>query len=259
MMKISDIDIPSHVLPICGEFLQEAIGRQDSSCRELLIDIDTWMSDFGTATSDRRRAFKSQLIAARILCVWEWDDGCKNLEVWDSSYEGLNSKNTRQRLDDIYLILRHDFESQCVDFEVDTPSDSQTRDREYTALSEGILQNVLLQLDYVPVGEDQVLRALRRKIASKANDVLKSIDQAKNETTRPDVRYTLESPAESLYDGLQWTWNRRMGPVQAGKKETKRSDRGSFWGYVDTPYPIVHDQRSDSGDSWSCRAVWDFS
>ncbi|MCJ1264874.1 hypothetical protein MMC22_004749 [Lobaria immixta] len=259
-LEMMEIFIPSDVFAICEEFLQEAIGRQDSSCRELLIDIDTWMSDFGTATSDRRRAFKSQLIATRILCVWEWDDGCKDLEVWDSSYEGLDSKNTRQRLDDIYLILRHDFESQCMDFEVDTPSDPQTRDRDYTALSEGILQNVLLQLDDVPVGEDQVLRALRRKIASKANDVLKSIDQAKNGTTRPDVSidemYVLESPAESLYDGLQWTWKRRrrVSPVWAGKKETKRNDRGRFWGHVDTPYPIVHDQRSDSEDAWSCRA-----
>lgn len=137
MMESSTSYILWRSSAICEEFLQEAIGRQDSSCRELLIDIDTWMSDFGTATSDRRRAFKSQLIATRILCVWEWDDGWYDLENWDS---------------------------------------------------------------------------------------------------------------------LQWTWNRRVGPVWAGKKETKRSDRGRTRGHVDTPYPIVHDQRSDSGDAWSCRA-----
>lgn len=95
-----------------------------------------------------------------------------------------------------------------------TPSDPQTRDRLHTALGEGILQNVLLKLDDVPVNEEQLLRALRKKIADDANDMLRRLDQAKDLSTRFDVckfvTHERESPSEDLYYGLQWVWRRRL-------------------------------------------------
>lgn len=194
------------------EFLQETIRGHDSvSCRALLVGIALWIMTFDTASlEDVDRLWR------KVQGTFDWtywgDFYMKNRETSEQarrpdsmqkSWEGLGSKINRQS-----------FEDKCNRFGMCTPSDPQTRDRLHTALSEGILQNILLKLDDVPVNEEQLLRALRKEIADDANDMLRRLDQAKDLSTRFDVckfvTHERESPAEDLYYGLQWVWRRRL-------------------------------------------------
>lgn len=93
--------------------------------------------------------------------------------------EGLDSK-TYSTLYDIQLLLHNVVKPQCINFARDTPCDPKTRKRDHTALSEGILRSILINLDYVQVRENEELRAFKKEITRKANDMLESIDQARD-------------------------------------------------------------------------------
>lgn len=96
----------------------------------------------------------------RFIDYWRQNEGPKNQDFYENAhlpefsstqdaYAEHDSKSAHQRLCDKYLVLQHSFDSQCIDFAKDTPSDPETRKRDYTALSEGILLKFLISLDYV--------------------------------------------------------------------------------------------------------------
>jgi hypothetical protein len=57
-------------------------------------------------------------------------------------FEDLGSKSADHKLYNIYLILHHDFKDKCSDFVMETPCDTQTRDRAYAALMRCTMEGI---------------------------------------------------------------------------------------------------------------------
>ena len=176
---------------LCEDFLLDAairntkfgprtVSTKDRAnyIHDLLIDIATWSSNFDQANGDifDRLWLKFSSNSPNVPDHMYFEGA--DFSVKDVC-EDLTSKSADEQLYDIHMILNHGFEDRCNDFLEETPRDIQIRNKVYSTLTEGIMQNVLLRLNAVNIEEDQELRKPWKKIAGKANQLLWSMDQTR--------------------------------------------------------------------------------
>ena len=95
-------------------------------------------------------------------------------------------------LDRLNAISDH-FETQllplCRDFMAKPPADPKKCEDEHRKISETVLQHVLLKLDEVDTGGDPDVRARRKELVNRVQDVLKLIDDKLPEGVTPKERW----------------------------------------------------------------------
>jgi hypothetical protein len=84
--------------------------------------------------------------------------------------------------------FRKTLQPLCEEFEANPPTDPKKIEDEHRKLSETVLQQVLLKLDEVETGGDPDIRAKRKELVNKVQEVLKGIDKHLPEgATKPSL------------------------------------------------------------------------
>ncbi|KZZ99502.1 BAG domain protein [Moelleriella libera RCEF 2490] len=111
-------------------------------------------------------------------------DGASSSRDSTSNLDGTSPSSTpgsvaMKKLDE----LSHEFSTRlhplCKEYIASPPSDPKRRDEDHRRISETILQNILLKLDAVDTEGVAEVRARRKELVSRAQDILKALDVAK--------------------------------------------------------------------------------
>ena len=94
--------------------------------------------------------------------------------------EPAQPPNARDQVREIYQAYDDKYDRRCAALLSRRSSQDRKRDvKEYAGLIHEVETQVLTKLDEVPLGDDKVLRGIRKKIIDKVKKVLEDLDQAK--------------------------------------------------------------------------------